>query len=101
MLCDGFPELRREGDRLAVDGHDHIACLQATSFARLAGIHRIEAWVCVRIYANLAELDVALPRRYLGRDLTRQRLTISDQVDGNFSIRTRADCNRERLPGID
>src|SRR4029450_3943732 len=101
MLRDRFPEMSRECDRLAVDRTDHIACLQPTTLARLAGIHRVEARVCVRIHANLAELDVALPRRHLGRNLARQRLTISYQVDGNFSIRTSADRDRERLPGVD
>ena len=33
--------------------------------------------------------------------LARQRLTISYQVDGNFSIRTSTDRDRERLPGVD
>src|SRR5206468_1034741 len=101
MFGDGLPELRRNHDRLAVDGHDHIAGPEPPTFARLANVHRQQTRVSLRQHADLAEFEAAAPGRSGWRHPVRQRPTVAKNVDRDFAIRVSGDGGEKRIPRVD
>ena len=60
MLGDGVPEVASEGDRLAVDGEDDVAGLEAAASAGSPGSTGTEMRMHVRQHADVADLEPAL-----------------------------------------
>src|SRR4029078_13034305 len=82
-----LPHLIVEGHRLAVDGDDHIAILEAAPSARIAGRHRCQMRVDAGTHADITELEPALPGRGR-RHLEGDRLTVAKDAEIDFAIRT-------------
>ena len=62
-LGDRVDQLGSKRHRLAVDGEDDVAGLDAGTIARLTRVHERRAWMHVREHANLADFEPAVGSR--------------------------------------
>ena len=106
MGLSGFLEidvdqLWTKRDRLAVDGEDDVAGLDAGAIARLAGVHDRRMWVHVREARRSRRSRTGCRRRAVGVTWRVDLDAVAHERDRNLAIRTRADRDAEISPRVD